>query len=307
MILISLFMALGRKTSYASKASQLPTPRDASLLKHYEIISSEIVESSDGKYHQNASPQCWKDVISSLKDSSRYVTSYDSDHAISPATHFCAGMNQLQRETMAIGLTACHVNRSTQFIPDTCLTSEVASGMNETAVKTCLSNLRESNDYMVYTQFYLYTEQACSNLTMELSIRQKNEAVRKLEQNAMEMKQFQSGLAEFQFKQESAMESIMKVAEVNQEHQNEIMTKMTKQGDASLALLQENKMTMLDLQQSTLSKQENIILEMKEVSQIPSERYLSSFQVKNSDDRLTSLLVIIDVRRKWIGGYQEHN
>ncbi len=275
-VLISLFTALGSNTSYASRTSQPQTHKEASLLKQYEIISSEIVESSDGKYHQNASPQCWKDVISSLKASSRHVMSYDSDHAISPATHFCAGLSQLQRETMAIGLTACHVNRSTQFIPDSCLTSEVASGMNETAVKSCLSNLRESNDYMVYTQFFLYTEQACSNLTMELSIREKNEAVRKLTQNAMEMKEFQSGLAEFQFKQENAMENILKVAEVNQEHQNEIMTKMTKQGDESLALLQENKMAMLDLQKSTLSKQEKIVLEMKEVSITPSEWQFTS-------------------------------
>ena len=245
-----------------------------------ELISFELTGANNGLHHQTASPECWTNVISNLEATARIrqpdIMAYDYEASVSPATNFCTGMSQLQQEVLAVGLTACTLNRTNQLIPQSCLISEVTSALDEDAVKECLSALRGSNDYVVYTQFLLYTEQACSTLTREMSIQRNMEAVRKLEKHAVDMGEFKLNYEDFQSKQESVMQNVEKNTEESKEKQDELIKKIStsddrvekivRQNENSIDLLTENRKAMLEFAQNVNIKQERLVSEITEVS-----------------------------------------
>jgi len=145
-----------------------------------DLIAMELIRATD--MQQNASFDCWIDAVKNLESNSMSLPAHNTQ--LSAGTKVCSVLAKNQQKAFALELTKCHLKDSRRSpIPDTCLVDGIASGINERGIRQCLSDLSQEG-FIVYSQFFLFTEQTCTKLTGELLIHRKNEAVNRFEESA---------------------------------------------------------------------------------------------------------------------------
>jgi hypothetical protein len=186
-------------------------------------IAMDLIKVTD--QDQNASFDCWISAVESLlldertepmtspnhgSDSSYSSCCHQqqSSHTISPAgTSFCSALSNPQKKVLALQLTQCYLEESNRviFLPESCRienilldddnngsrrtrTSTSSKSKKNTNIRSCLFDL-SSEAFLVYTQFYLLADLACTKLTSELVIRRKLEAVAKFQETALMMEE----------------------------------------------------------------------------------------------------------------------
>ena len=154
-----------------------------SLTVKYEpdLIAMELVTATDTE--QNASFDCWINAVMSL-ELETLTLPYADNMQLSYGTNFCSVLAKNQQKALAIELTKCHLEGSGRSrLPDVCFINGVSNGLNGIGIQQCLSNLSQEG-FIVYTQFFMHTEEACSKLTNELSIMRKNQSILRFEESA---------------------------------------------------------------------------------------------------------------------------
>ena len=109
---------------------------------------------------------------------------YAYNTQLSYGANFCSVLAKNQQKALAIELTKCHIKGSRRsMLPEVCFPDGISNGLNKNEIKECLSALSEEG-FIIYTQFFIHTEQACTKLTTELLIHRKNEAITRFEESA---------------------------------------------------------------------------------------------------------------------------
>jgi hypothetical protein len=149
-------------------------------------------------------------------------------------------------------------------MPESCQIENISSGgttssstsnrRSTTTLRQCLFDLT-SEGFLVYTQFYLHTDLACTKLTSELLIHRKLEAAAKFQETALRMEQQVRRV--FVLQQGIIMD--MKEQKDLLQGQRVIIQSM----EMDIDVAREN---MISLSQSFVEEQEKAILSLKEVS-----------------------------------------
>eukprot|EP00557_Chaetoceros_sp_GSL56_P001532 CAMPEP_0176501084 /NCGR_PEP_ID=MMETSP0200_2-20121128/13959_1 /TAXON_ID=947934 /ORGANISM="Chaetoceros sp., Strain GSL56" /LENGTH=630 /DNA_ID=CAMNT_0017899921 /DNA_START=242 /DNA_END=2134 /DNA_ORIENTATION=- len=129
---------------------------------------------------------------------------HQSRHIISPGTNFCSTLTNIQKKVLALQLTKCYLEESNRFVslPESCQMENLLQGNNRNTststsskstrsnakIRQCLFDL-SNEGFLIYTQFYLHTDLACTKLTGELVIHRNLEVVTKFQETALMMEQ----------------------------------------------------------------------------------------------------------------------
>lgn len=189
-----------------------------------DFIAVEIVKAN--KYnHQVGSLDCWIKSIETLqhihkhglekKNSFLFTSTNPSDRNTKSSPQpiygadFCSNLNRNEEKLFALHLSHCHLQEShRKKLPETCIA--VIEQENHDMAKTqqkafveqnrqmphsferqiqyCLSELSQEA-FVVYSQFKLYTEQACIKLTNELMILRKKQVMEQFHETMSTMEQ----------------------------------------------------------------------------------------------------------------------
>jgi len=145
----------------------------------------------------------------------------------SAGTNFCSNLVNTQKKEFALRLAKCHLEESNRFdsMPESCQIFDGGSSADkninmskvvqkEVTLRQCLFDL-SSESFLVYTQFFLLVESACTKLTSELLIHRKLDAVTRFHETALFMErqvrqalQLQKGLMYEMSKQEESFQRL---------------------------------------------------------------------------------------------------
>jgi len=146
-----------------------------------DLIAIEILDATNSD--QNVPFDCWIGAVESLElDTLTLPYVYDTN--LSYGTNFCSLLAKNQQKALGIELTKCHMEDSGRsLLPKVCFTNGVSNGLNESGLKECLSTISEEA-FIIYSQFFLHIEEACTKLTQLLIIHRKNEAITRFEESS---------------------------------------------------------------------------------------------------------------------------
>ncbi|GFH61455.1 hypothetical protein CTEN210_17931 [Chaetoceros tenuissimus] len=189
-----------------------------------DFIAVEIVKANKDT-HQVGSLDCWIESIERLqrihkhglekKNSFLFTSTNPSDRNTKSSPQpiygadFCSNLTRNEEKMFALHLSHCHLQEShRKKLPETCITlieqenHEMAKTKQksfveqnrqmphsfERQIQYCLSDLSQEA-FVVYSQFKLYTEQACIKLTDELMILRKKQVMEQFHETMSTMEQ----------------------------------------------------------------------------------------------------------------------
>lgn len=161
----------------------LVTSALAAIPTKYEpdLIAIDILGATD--FEQNLPFDCWVGAVMSL-ELDKLTLPYAYNTQLSYGANFCSVLAKNQQKALAIELTKCHIKGSRRsMLPEVCFADGISNGLNKNEIKECLSALSEEG-FIIYSQFFIHTEQACTKLTTELLIHRKNDAITRFEESA---------------------------------------------------------------------------------------------------------------------------
>ena len=216
-LFLSCFLLLLANISPILNANAYSTENTA------DFIAVEIVKANKGT-HQVGSLDCWIQSIERLqhihkhglekKNSFLFTSTNPSDRntkSVQPiyGVDFCSNLTRNEEKLFALHLSHCHLQEShRKKLPETCLalieqedhdltkTKQKAFVEQnrqmphsfERQIQYCLSDLSQEA-FVVYSQFKLYTEQACIKLTNELMILRKKQVMEQFHETMSTMEQ----------------------------------------------------------------------------------------------------------------------
>ncbi len=219
-----------------------------------DLIAVEIISAAD--FEQNASFDCWLGAVKSLELDTPSLPYVNNALLTTHGANFCSVLAKNQQKALAIELTKCHIQESGRSIfPEVCFAGGVSNGLNDIGIKRCLSALSEEG-FIIYSQFYIYTEEACSKLTNELLIYRKNDAISRFEQSA---RMIDEKIQQSIFLQEKIIKRMTEQNEyILQQHEVSIQAREE----------MDNMMERVSSQRKLIEDQKNILKSVNEVSAI---------------------------------------